>query len=102
MKTLFANIIWFLSTINNTIAYKLAGANVVKVQKKILFDTLRKNAGSAFGQKHNFANINISVDSNRDGNRWTRFSSGTRNIRFKWNWQYFCTHHKYHGIDEKS
>jgi len=58
MKTLFANIIWFLSTINNTIAYKLAGANVVKVQKKILFDTLRKNAGSAFGQKHNFANIN--------------------------------------------
>lgn len=54
---LFANLLWFVSTVPETLAFHNSTYNVNKEQKQILYNIIKRNSKSRFGLKYDFAKI---------------------------------------------
>lgn len=52
-----ANILWYLSNLPESAAFRLARRDVTTTQAKLLLRLLRRNAQTDFGRRHNFASI---------------------------------------------
>jgi hypothetical protein len=52
-----ANILWYLSNVPESVAFRLARCRVADTQTKLLLRLLRRNAQTDFGRRYNFASI---------------------------------------------
>ena len=54
---LLANSLWYLLSLPGSLAFYRARRDVAGVQQKLLFDLLRRNAGTGFGRRYGFDSI---------------------------------------------
>lgn len=59
---LFANALWFLSCLPESMAFHLARRNVSGTQEKLLLRLLRRNAKTDFGRRYDFASIRTAAE----------------------------------------
>ena len=52
-----ANGLWYLSSLPESLAFRLAWRNVADTQQKLLLRLLRRNKDTEFGRRYSFASI---------------------------------------------
>lgn len=62
MLSLFANALWFLSCLPESLAFHLARRNVSGTQEKLLLRLLQRNAETDFGRRYDFASIRTAAE----------------------------------------
>jgi hypothetical protein len=62
MLCAFANTLWYLSNLAESLTFRLAQCNMADTQQKLLLRLLRRNANTDFGRRYGFASIRSTAD----------------------------------------